>query len=139
MFDISFSELLLIGVVALVVLGPERLPRVARTVGHMFGRAQRYMNDVKSDIQREIDLDEINSLKKQMDEASSSIKESVDQVGKQIKDPLNEARSAVDSLQKDTEQVAQSLADQSKPAQKATGNQATPDDSTATDPKGPTP
>lgn len=114
MFDISFSELLLIGVVALVVLGPERLPRVARTVGHMFGRAQRYMNDVKSDIQREIDLDEINSIKKQMEDASSSIKQSVNQFGNQIKDPLAEARDAVNELGKDTEKVAQSITDSSK-------------------------
>ncbi len=120
MFDISFSELLLIGVVALVVLGPERLPRVARTVGHMFGRAQRYMHEVKSDIQREIDLDEISSIKKQMEDASSSIKQSVNQLGSQIKDPLDEARKAVDQLEQDTEKVAQSLAkdtkDSSQPA-----------------------
>lgn len=114
MFDISFSELLLIGVVALVVLGPERLPRVARTVGHMFGRAQRYMNEVKTDIQREIDLDEINSIKKQMEDASSSIKQSVNQFGNQIKDPLDEARKAVNQLEHDTETMAKSLADSTK-------------------------
>lgn len=113
MFDISFSELMLIGVVALVVLGPERLPRVARTVGHLFGRAQRYMNDVKSDIQREIDLDEINSIKKQMEDASTSIKQSVNQFGNQIKDPLTEARDAVNQLGKDTEKVAKSITDSS--------------------------
>jgi len=54
MFDIAFSEIALIAVVALVVIGPERLPRVARTLGHMFGRLQRYVNDVKADINREI-------------------------------------------------------------------------------------
>lgn len=113
MFDISFSELMLIGVVALVVLGPERLPRVARTVGHMFGRAQRYMNDVKSDIQREIDLDEITSIKKQMEDASTSLKDSVNQFGNQIKDPLAEARNAVNDLERETEKVAQSITDSS--------------------------
>ena len=107
MFDISFSELLIIGVVALLVLGPERLPRVARTVGHLFGRAQRYMNDVKSDIQREIDLEDISDIKKQMEDASSSIKQSVNQFGNQIKDPLNEARDAVKNLEKETEKAAQ--------------------------------
>ena len=50
MFDIAFSELLIIGIVALVVIGPERLPKVARTVGHLLGRMQRYVSDVKSDI-----------------------------------------------------------------------------------------
>ena len=108
MFDISFSELLIIGVMALLVLGPERLPRVARTVGHLFGRAQRYMNDVKSDIQREIDLGEVNDIKKQMEEASSSIKQSVNQFGNQIKDPLAETRDAVKNLEKETEKIAQS-------------------------------
>ena len=116
MFDISFSELMLIGVIALLVLGPERLPRVARTVGHMFGRAQRYMNDVKSDIQREIDIEEISSIKKQMEEASTSIKQSVNQFSDQIKDPLAEARDAVNHLGQETEKVAKSIADSSKPA-----------------------
>lgn len=113
MFDISFSELMFIGIVALVVLGPERLPRVARTVGHLFGRAQRYMNDVKSDIQREIDIEEISDIKKQMEEASSSIKQSVNQFGAQIKDPLTEARDAVDNLGKKTEKAAKSIAEDS--------------------------
>ena len=107
MFDISFSELLIVGVIALLVLGPERLPRVARTVGHLFGRAQRYMNDVKSDIQREIDLEDISDIKKQMEDASSSIKQSVNQFGNQIKDPLAEARDAVKNLEKETEKAAQ--------------------------------
>lgn len=113
MFDISFSELLFIGIVALLVLGPERLPRVARTVGHMFGRAQRYMNDVKSDIQREMDIEEISDIKKQMEDASSSIKQSVNQFSNQIKNPLAEARDAVNSLGKDTEKAAKSLAESS--------------------------
>src|SRR5262249_15870907 len=56
MFDIGFSELLVIGVVALIVIGPERLPRVARTVGVLAGRLQRYVADVKADINREIEL-----------------------------------------------------------------------------------
>lgn len=107
MFDISFSELLIVGIVALLVIGPERLPGVARTVGHLFGRAQRYMNDVKSDIQREIDLKEISDIKKQMEEASSSIKESVNQFGSQIQDPLNEAREAIKNIEQETEQTAQ--------------------------------
>lgn len=114
MFDISFSELLIVGVVALLVIGPERLPRVARTVGHLFGRAQRYMNDVKSDIQREIDIDEIGSIKKQMEEASTSIKQSVNQFGKQIKDPLAEARDAINDLGNNTEKVAQSITQDAK-------------------------
>jgi sec-independent protein translocase protein TatB len=68
-FDISFTELMLIGVVALVVIGPERLPKVARTVGHLLGRAQRYVNDVKGDIQREVELEELRKMKEEMEAA----------------------------------------------------------------------
>ena len=60
MFDVGFSELMVIAVVALIVIGPERLPRVARTMGHLFGRLQRYVNDVKADINREIELEELS-------------------------------------------------------------------------------
>ena len=100
MFDISFSELLLIAVVALIVLGPERLPKVARTVGHLMGRAQRYMNDVKTDIQREMDLEEINKLKNQMKDAADSVRSSVNEGVNSIKDPLAEAQQAVTDLAK---------------------------------------
>ena len=62
MFDIAFSELVVIGVVALVVIGPERLPRVARTAGHLLGRMQRFTRDVKSSIDREMQLDELRTL-----------------------------------------------------------------------------
>jgi sec-independent protein translocase protein TatB len=75
MFDISFAEMLVVGVVALVVLGPERLPRVARTLGHLFGRAQRYMNDVKNDIQQEIELEELKKLKASVEDTARSIEE----------------------------------------------------------------
>ena len=59
MFDIGFSELVVIGVVALIVIGPERLPKVARAAGLLYGRMQRYVSTVKSDISREIQLDEL--------------------------------------------------------------------------------
>ena len=72
MFDVGFSELMLIAVVALVVIGPERLPAVARTLGHLFGRLQRYVNDVKADISREIELDELKKFKNQFEEAAQS-------------------------------------------------------------------
>lgn len=77
MFDFSFAELATIGVVALVVIGPERLPKVARTVGHLMGRAQRYVNDVKSDIQREIELEEFRKLKQGMDDAAGELRTSL--------------------------------------------------------------
>jgi len=77
MFDISFSELLVIGAIALIVIGPARLPGVARTVGHLLGRAQRYVNDVKADIRREVELDELRKLKEQMNAAAQEVQTSV--------------------------------------------------------------
>ena len=77
MFDIGFSEILVIAAVALIVIGPERLPKVARTLGHLFGRMQRYVNDVKADISREMELDELRKLQATMQEAASSIEQSV--------------------------------------------------------------
>jgi sec-independent protein translocase protein TatB len=77
MFDIGFSELMVIAVIALVVIGPERLPRVARTLGHLAGRLQRYVSDVKSDINREIELDELRKMRDSMKEAASSFEGSV--------------------------------------------------------------
>ncbi len=77
MFDIGFSELMVIGVVALLVIGPEKLPKVARTLGHLLGRAQRYVNDVKSDINREIQLDELKKLQSQVTESARALEDSV--------------------------------------------------------------
>ena len=77
MFDIGFTELTLVALVALVVIGPERLPTVARTLGHLFGRLQRYVSDVKSDISREIELDELRKFKNQFEDAAESVKQSV--------------------------------------------------------------
>lgn len=87
MFDVSFSELIVIGIVALVVIGPERLPGVARTLGHLLGRAQRYVSDVKADIHREIQLDELKKMQSQMTDSVNSIQDSV-------KKELDSARAA---------------------------------------------
>lgn len=73
MFDIGFSELLVIGVVALIVLGPERLPKVARTAGHLFGRLQRYVADVKAEVKREMHNEEIMQLQTTFQEAKEAM------------------------------------------------------------------
>lgn len=79
MFDIGFTELLVIGVVALIVIGPERLPRVARTAGHLYGRMQRYVASVKSDISREMQLDELRrageAFKSSVESAASDVEQ----------------------------------------------------------------
>ena len=77
MFDIGFSEIVVIAVVALIVIGPERLPKAARTLGHLFGRLQRYVNDVKADINREMELDELRKLQQQVQSAAQEIETSV--------------------------------------------------------------
>jgi len=77
MFDVGFSELIVIGIVALVVIGPERLPKVARTAGHLLGRLQRYVNDVKADINREMQLDELRKLQSEMQESARSLENSL--------------------------------------------------------------
>jgi sec-independent protein translocase protein TatB len=78
MFDIGFSEIVVIAVVALIVIGPERLPKAARTLGHLFGRLQRYVNDVKADINREMELDELRKLQKEVQTAATDLKSSVE-------------------------------------------------------------
>lgn len=77
MFDIGMSELGLIGVVALVVLGPEKLPRVARTAGNLLGRAQRYLAEVKAEVNRQIDLEELRNVKSSLETAAQDMKKTV--------------------------------------------------------------
>jgi sec-independent protein translocase protein TatB len=89
-FDISFTELMLIGVVALVVIGPERLPKLARTVGHLLGRAQRYVNDVKGDIQREVELEELRKMKEEMESAANSMQSSFTQAESSLRESIHE-------------------------------------------------
>jgi len=99
MFDVGFSELIVIALVALIVIGPERLPRVARTLGALLGRAQRYVNDVKADIQREVDLDELKSIQSSFQDAAKSVEQSVSQAGAELQaagESLNQSVSATE-------------------------------------------
>jgi sec-independent protein translocase protein TatB len=91
MFDIGFTELMVIGVVALIVIGPEKLPRVARTVGHLAGRLQRYVADVKADINREIELEELRKMRDSMQEAASKFETSVQSELNKTETELNKA------------------------------------------------
>ena len=86
MFDIGFSELVVIGVVALVVLGPERLPKVARTAGHLFGRLQRYVATVKADLNREMELSELSKVKQEVQEAARAFEQSAQQHAQSLED-----------------------------------------------------
>jgi sec-independent protein translocase protein TatB len=95
MFDIGFSELLVIAVVALIVIGPERLPKVARTLGHLFGRMQRYVNDVKADISREMELEELRKLQANVQSAARSFEDSF---SKEIKETQAQLQSVVNTV-----------------------------------------
>jgi sec-independent protein translocase protein TatB len=93
MFDIGFSEIVVIGVVALIVIGPERLPKVARTLGHMFGRLQRYVNEVKADINREMELDELRKLQTEVQSAARDIEHSVTQAAREMESGVRSVES----------------------------------------------
>ncbi len=94
MFDIGFSELLVIGLVALIVIGPEKLPRMARTLGHLAGRLQRYVADVKADINREIELEELRKMRDSMQQAASNFESSVQSEVSKTETELNKAVEA---------------------------------------------
>jgi sec-independent protein translocase protein TatB len=97
MFDVAFSEIVLIAVVALVVIGPERLPKVARTLGHMFGRLQRYVNEVKADINREIELDELRKLKNEVQTAAQNLEHSVTQAAQDVESGVHSVETQLNA------------------------------------------
>ena len=77
MIDLGISKLALIGAVALIVIGPEKLPRVARTVGTLLGKAQRYVNDVKAEVNRSMELDELKKMKETVEGAARDVEQSI--------------------------------------------------------------
>lgn len=100
MFDIAFSELLLIGVVALVVIGPERLPKVARTMGVLFGRLQRYVTQVKADINREMELSELAKVRTEFEGAAREFQ-------RDIESKVHDAERDIREVEKDIERQLQ--------------------------------
>lgn len=98
MFDIGFSELLLIGVVALIVIGPERLPKVARTVGAWVGRLNRYVSEVKSDIDREMRMDELRKLQDEMKTSAQKYEIMADKAGEEVKREVNEVDKVIQAM-----------------------------------------
>ena len=90
MVDLGIDKLLLIGGVALVVIGPERLPRVARTVGHLMGKAQRYVADVKAEVNRSIELEELRKVKTQFEDAARKVEKDVNEQVQEANRGMNE-------------------------------------------------
>jgi sec-independent protein translocase protein TatB len=96
--DLGISKIALIGAVALIVIGPEKLPRVARTIGTLLGKAQRYISDVKAEVSKSIELDELKKMKDTMQEAASDVENTihtgVTDFEKDWKDATSEAGSS---------------------------------------------
>ncbi|RFU43953.1 Sec-independent protein translocase protein TatB [Paraburkholderia sp. DHOC27] len=110
MLDLGLTKMALIGVVALVVLGPERLPRVARTAGALFGRAQRYINDVKAEVTREIELDELRRMKTEFETAASNVEKAASNVQNTIHDNLRKHESELNDAWNSGSTVSPSIA-----------------------------
>ncbi len=95
MFDFGFSEILLVALVALIVVGPERLPKVARTAGHLLGRLQRYVSDVKSDISREMQLEDLKKLQQQVEQQARELESTVRTQMEKVESDLGQTASEV--------------------------------------------
>ncbi len=97
MIDLGFDKMALIGAVALIVIGPEKLPRVARTVGHLIGKAQRYVADVKAEVNRSIELEELKKMKTEFETAARDVEQSVSAHVGEVSTHLNATRSEIEN------------------------------------------
>ena len=100
MFDIGFAEMMVIAIVALIVIGPQRLPKAARTLGAFFGRMQRYVADVKADVEREMELEELRKFKTNVEESAREFQDTVH----------SEVRAAEKKFDEESAPVKQELA-----------------------------
>jgi len=96
MFDFGFSKLLILGIVALVVVGPERLPRVARTLGHLYGRLQRYVVQVKADIHREMEAADLGNMKNEIESAARVFQSQVEAGAQDLGQQVHEAQASIE-------------------------------------------
>jgi sec-independent protein translocase protein TatB len=123
MFEIGFSELLVIGVVALIVIGPERLPKVARTAGHLYGRLQRYVSSVKSDISQEMRLDEIRRVgqdfKQSIESAASDVEQQATVVDDYLRNELDNVNQVVANVKSERVEPVQKPVLTEMPAQQS--------------------
>jgi sec-independent protein translocase protein TatB len=94
MIDLGLEKMMVIGAVALIVIGPEKLPRVARTVGTLIGKAQRYVADVKAEVNRSIELDELKKMKQEVETAARDVETSIHGSVRDIERELGEAAQA---------------------------------------------
>lgn len=97
MIDLGLSKMALIGAVALIVIGPEKLPRVARTIGTLLGKAQRYVSDVKAEVNRSMELDELKKMKSTVEDAARNVEGSIQSTTSDFEKDWSSATSALDS------------------------------------------
>jgi sec-independent protein translocase protein TatB len=97
MFDVGISEIMVIAVVALVVLGPEKLPKTARTLGHLFGRLQRYVGEVKADINRELALEDLKKLQAEVNTAATDFQSSLAVTAKEVEDNVRAVEASLNA------------------------------------------
>ncbi|MBT9440950.1 MAG: Sec-independent protein translocase subunit TatB [Acidovorax sp.] len=101
MIDIGLSKMALIGAVALIVIGPEKLPRVARTVGTLLGKAQRYVSDVKAEVNRSMELDELKKMKDTVENAARDVHNSIQTSASEFEKDWAEATDTASSALQD--------------------------------------
>ena len=109
MFDFGFSEMIIVGVVALVVLGPERLPVVARTAGEWIGKAQRFVAQVKSDIDRETELSELKKIQDEAKALANDVKSTVEKTAGEIETNVSSVAGEAQSAVKDAQSAVESV------------------------------
>src|SRR3954469_15730513 len=97
MIDLGLEKMMVIGAVALIVIGPEKLPRVARTVGALIGKAQRYVADVKAEVNRSIELDELKKMKQEVESAARDVESSIHSGVNEVQRELNDAAQGLAS------------------------------------------
>jgi sec-independent protein translocase protein TatB len=97
MIDFGFDKIAMIGAVALIVIGPEKLPKVARTVGHLVGKAQRYVADVKAEVNRSIELEELKKMKTEFEDAARNVHDTVSSHVSQTRTDLETAWKDADN------------------------------------------
>lgn len=123
MFEIGFTELIVIGVVALIVIGPERLPKVARTAGHLYGRLQRYVSSVKTDISQEMRLDEMRragqEFKQSIESAAADVGQQATVVDDYLRNELESVNQAVADVNRDVIEPAVQSVPADTPAQQS--------------------
>ncbi len=120
MFDMGFTEMMLIGIVALIVIGPERLPSVARTVGKYFGRLKRFMTTVRADVEQELRADELREILAQQQQQLNSLKDTINDTGREIEKEASaidqEANTIAQDLSSSVEQASETSAPPADPA-----------------------